>query len=202
MLRIRLLRVGKKNQPIFRIVVTEKTNPPRGGRFLEILGFYNPISKEKSLKQDRIKYWLSVGAQPSDTVHNLLVSEKVVEGRKLPVHKKKKGKEGPAVEKVEAKEKVKAAEEPIMKKSEAESPKKEEKEEVKEPEKKPEEKPEKPQEEKPKEPEKKKEGEKLSIAKAVEDKKEKPAEEPKKKEKPKEPDSPKDKEKPKEKGGE
>jgi small subunit ribosomal protein S16 len=90
MLVIRFLRTGKKNQPFFRIVVTDKKNPPRGGRFLEIVGFYNPLTKEKNLKQDRIKYWLSVGAKPSDTVHNLLVTDKIIEDKKIPVHKKTK----------------------------------------------------------------------------------------------------------------
>lgn len=92
MLRIRFLRTGKKNQPFFRLVVTDKRNPPRGGRFLEVLGFFNPFTKEKSLKGERIKYWISVGAKPSDRVHNLLVSEKVIKGEKIAVHAKAKKK--------------------------------------------------------------------------------------------------------------
>lgn len=98
MIVIRFLRIGKKNQPFFRIVVTEKKNPPRGGRFLEIVGFFNPFSKEKQLKADRIKYWISVGAQPSDRVHNLLVSEGIIKDKKKPVHAKakKKKEEKPA----------------------------------------------------------------------------------------------------------
>ena len=71
MLAIRFLKVGKKNQPSFKIVVTDKRRPPRGGRFVEELGFYNPLKKEKVLKPERIKYWLSVGAKPSPTVFNL-----------------------------------------------------------------------------------------------------------------------------------
>jgi len=90
MLVIRFFRVGKKNQPSFKIVVTDKKKPPKGGEFLEEVGFYNPLTKEKILKSDRIKYWLSVGAKPSDTVHNLLVKEKIIEGKKIPVHKKAK----------------------------------------------------------------------------------------------------------------
>lgn len=100
MLVIRFFRVGKKNQPAFKIVVTDKRNPPRGGRFVEEVGFWNPITKEKILKKERIKYWISVGAKPSDSVFNLLVLEKVIEGKKLPVHKKPK-------EKKEEKEKEK-----------------------------------------------------------------------------------------------
>lgn len=90
MLVIRLFRVGKKNQPSFKIVITDKRKPTRAGRFVEQVGFYNPITKEKVLNQERIKYWLSVGAKPSDTIHNLLVSEKIVEGKKIPSHKKSK----------------------------------------------------------------------------------------------------------------
>ncbi len=93
MLAIRFFRTGKKNQPFFRIVVTKKTNPPKGGRFLEILGFYNPLKKERNLKTERIKYWLSVGAKPSASVFNLLVEEKIIEGKKIDVHKKPKEKE-------------------------------------------------------------------------------------------------------------
>jgi len=83
MLVIRLFRIGKKNQPFFKIIVTDKKNPVRGGRFVEELGFYNPLKKEKKLKTERIKYWLSVGAKPSATVQNLLIDEKVMEGKKV-----------------------------------------------------------------------------------------------------------------------
>lgn len=85
MLSIRFLRVGKKHQPFFRIVATDKKNPPRGGRFLEILGFVNPFTKEKQLKRERIEYWLKVGAKPSDTVHNLLIREGLIKGAKKDV---------------------------------------------------------------------------------------------------------------------
>lgn len=104
MLRIRLFRTGKKNQPFFRIVVTDRRNPPKGGRFLEIVGFYNPLTKERGLKKERIEYWLSLGAQPSGPVHNLLIKEKILEGEKIPGHKKKKEKKPeapPVVEKPE-----------------------------------------------------------------------------------------------------
>ena len=90
MLRIRLFRVGKKNQPAYKVVVTDRRKPPRAGRFVEQVGFYNPITKEKILKSERVKYWLSVGAQPSDTVHNLIVQEKIIEAKKIDVQKKSK----------------------------------------------------------------------------------------------------------------
>ena len=98
MLVIRLFRVGKKNQPSFKIVVTDKRRPPRAGRFVEEVGFWNPLVKEKVLKTERIKYWLSVGAKPSPTVFNLLISEKIIEGKKTPIHKVKKIEEKPIPE--------------------------------------------------------------------------------------------------------
>lgn len=90
MLVIRLFRVGKKNQPSYKIVVTEKSKASRRGRFVEEVGFYNPLTKEKNLKSERIKYWISQGAKPSDTLHNMFVSGKIIEGKKINVYKKSK----------------------------------------------------------------------------------------------------------------
>lgn len=89
MLKVRFLRVGKKNAPSFRLVLTDKDAPPRG-RFLEILGFYNPYTKERAVKKERISYWISQGAQPSDTAHNFLVKAGVITGKKIAVHAKSK----------------------------------------------------------------------------------------------------------------
>ena len=100
MLVIRFFRVGNKKQPSLKIVVTDKRRPPSGGRFVEEVGFLNPLTKEKNLKAERIKHWISKGAKPSDSVYNLLIKEKVLEGKKIPLHKKKKKKK-------EVKEKVK-----------------------------------------------------------------------------------------------
>ncbi|MFH0906960.1 MAG: 30S ribosomal protein S16 [bacterium] len=83
MLIIRLNRTGKKNASSFRIVLIEKTAAPKSGKFLEILGNYNPRLKEIGLKQERIKYWISKGVQTSETVHNLLVSQGVINGPKI-----------------------------------------------------------------------------------------------------------------------
>jgi small subunit ribosomal protein S16 len=76
---IRLARIGKKKRPFYRIVVTEKTRP-RNGRFVEIVGTYDPLKKpaEVKLVEDRIKYWLGCGAQPSDTVRSFLRNQKLV----------------------------------------------------------------------------------------------------------------------------
>src|SRR3990172_4568165 len=69
MVRIRLRRVGGKNQASFRVVAADKESP-RNGRFIEILGFYNPRTEPATinLKEDRIYQWISNGAQPSDSV--------------------------------------------------------------------------------------------------------------------------------------
>ncbi|NQV00843.1 MAG: 30S ribosomal protein S16 [Parcubacteria group bacterium] len=83
MLTIRLIRTGKRNKSSFRVILTEKTSPPKSGKFLEVLGNYNPHQKEINLKEERIKHWLSKGAQASDTVHNLLVKQGVVKGPKI-----------------------------------------------------------------------------------------------------------------------
>lgn len=82
------MRTGKKNQPFFRFVVTDKKHSSTKGRTTEILGFYNPLTKEKKINVERAKYWMSVGAKPSDTVFNFLISEKIIEGKKRPKHKK------------------------------------------------------------------------------------------------------------------
>lgn len=85
MLKIRLQRVGRKNDPSFRIVVTERTNATRSGKFLEIVGDYDVKKGGIKLDADRIKYWLSKGAQATGTVHNMLVKEKVIDAKKIAV---------------------------------------------------------------------------------------------------------------------
>ncbi len=89
MLKIRLTRRGKKNKSFFRMVVAEHTAPIKG-KFIEVLGFLNPHTKEKKLREDRIKYWIEKGAQCSDTVHNLLVANGVIKGPKRAIKLKKK----------------------------------------------------------------------------------------------------------------
>lgn len=101
MLVIRLLRVGKKHQPVFKIVVTDKRNAPRGGRTTEEVGLWNPLQKTRVLKKERIQYWISKGAKPSDTVHNMLVEEKIIEAKKIAVQKKSKKAQVPAEKPVE-----------------------------------------------------------------------------------------------------
>ena len=73
MVKIRLKRMGMKKQPFYRIVVTDSRNA-RDGRFIEEIGFYNPLSEPVEIKidQERAKYWLGNGAQPTDTTRGLL----------------------------------------------------------------------------------------------------------------------------------
>lgn len=97
MLKIRLQRIGRKNDPAFRVVLTDSKNSTKSGRFLEILGTYNPKVKtdddktqKKNFQNDRIKYWMAKGAKLSGTMHNFLVHDKIVEGKKINVLPKKK----------------------------------------------------------------------------------------------------------------
>ena len=73
MVKIRLRRTGAKKKPSYRVVVTE-SSAPRDGRFIEIIGHYNPRTDPVtvSLEEDRALHWLSVGAQPTDTVKKIL----------------------------------------------------------------------------------------------------------------------------------
>ncbi len=86
MLKIRLQRKGRKNLPFYRVVVAESSKPVKG-RFLEIVGHYNPVSKETVLKAERVEFYIQNGAQPSQTVARLAVKngmsalEKFIEKR-------------------------------------------------------------------------------------------------------------------------
>lgn len=84
MLVIRFQRVGRRNDPAFRIVLAERRSKPKSGE-IEILGSHHPKTKQTVLKQERIAYWLSKGAKPSPTVHNLLIAKGMVRGKKMNV---------------------------------------------------------------------------------------------------------------------
>lgn len=79
---------------MYRLIISEKSKDPYGDS-LEILGSYNPYTKEVEAKADRINYWISKGAQMTATVNNLLVGKKIVEGKKVTASKpgKKAGEE-------------------------------------------------------------------------------------------------------------
>lgn len=81
MLKIRYQRVGRRNDAAFRIVVTEHTSGPKSGKNVEHIGSYNPKTKDVIIKKDRALHWMGVGAQLSDTVHNLFVKQGIIEGK-------------------------------------------------------------------------------------------------------------------------
>lgn len=94
--KIRLRRTGAKKQPSYRLVVADSKSP-RDGRFIEILGHFNPrrTPVEVVLDEDKIKHWLGNGAQPSDTVARLLAEKGLYDKSKVPMRKpreKRKGK--------------------------------------------------------------------------------------------------------------
>ena len=95
MLAIKLKRIGKKHQPAYRLVVQEKRSK-LGGPSREDLGWWNPTQKKHEFKRERVTYWMKIGAQPTDTVWNLLITAGVIEGKKRAVHKQPKKKDADA----------------------------------------------------------------------------------------------------------
>lgn len=83
MVKIRMKRMGTKKRPFYRIVVAD-SRAPRDGRFIEELGYYNPLTEPKTLKVDgeKVQKWISNGARPSDTVMRLLKTFNVLESNK------------------------------------------------------------------------------------------------------------------------
>lgn len=79
---IRFQRIGRKNDPAFRIAVLDKASGPKAGKYVDLVGTYNPKTKAVTLKPEAIKKWMAQGAQVSPSLHNLLVKEGVIEGAK------------------------------------------------------------------------------------------------------------------------
>jgi len=100
MLIIRLSRQGKRKEPYFWLIISEKTKDTVGD-YLESLGFYDPRKKVLKLKEERIKYWLSKGAKTSGTVHNLLVNKGLIKGKKVKKGGRRKEEKKPAETKTE-----------------------------------------------------------------------------------------------------
>ncbi len=84
---IRLQRVGRRNDPWFRVVVTEKKGSPKG-KYLEMVGSFDIRRGNAQLNKERILFWISKGSKPSPTVHNMLISQGIIEGKKIPKHKR------------------------------------------------------------------------------------------------------------------
>jgi small subunit ribosomal protein S16 len=104
MLTIRFQRAGRKNDPSFRIVVLEKARSPKAGNPLEVVGSYHPKTKHTVINADKIKHWMSKGAQVSGTLNNLLVTKGIIQGKKINVL----GKKTPIKKEEEAKPEAKA----------------------------------------------------------------------------------------------
>lgn len=88
MVRIRLSRIGKRNHPVYRVVVTEHWRPVKG-KSIEEVGTYDPVEGFVTLQGERIREWLANGAKPSTTVHNLLVSNGVIDDSKIRITRQK-----------------------------------------------------------------------------------------------------------------
>jgi small subunit ribosomal protein S16 len=89
MLMIRFQRIGRTNDPAFRIVLLEKSRAAKAGSITEQLGTYNPKSKALTLDEARVRNWIDKGAQPTDSIRNLLITKGVIEGKKVNVLPKK-----------------------------------------------------------------------------------------------------------------
>ncbi len=88
MIKLRLQRIGRKHEPVFRLVATDSQNSTKSGKFNELLAAYDPRKGRgglTNLKVERVKHWLSHGAQATPTVHNLLIDKKVTTGKKINV---------------------------------------------------------------------------------------------------------------------
>lgn len=113
MLKMRLQRIGRKNDPSYRVVVTDSRNGPKSSKEVDTLGSYSAKSNVFSVAAERVKDWIGKGVQVSPTVHNLLVANKVIEGKKVNVLPKK----SPIIdeEKLKAEAEAKAAAEAAAK---------------------------------------------------------------------------------------
>ena len=94
MIAIKLRPVGKKKQISYRVAVMEKKSK-LVGKFIEDLGWYNPHTDKFGINIARATYWVGVGAQPTDTVHNILIDAKIVKGSKIALQKKSKHPQAP-----------------------------------------------------------------------------------------------------------
>ncbi len=86
---IRFQRIGRTNDPAFRIAVLEKERAAKAGNVVELLGTYNPKTKALTLNEAHVKEWIAKGAQPTDSIRNLLINKGVIEGKKVNVLPKK-----------------------------------------------------------------------------------------------------------------
>lgn len=105
---MRLQRIGRKNNPTYRVIVTDSRNAAKRGKSVDLLGSYDPKLGNFQIDGEKAKYWISKGVQVSDTVHNFLVSKKIIEGKKKNALPKKSPIVDEAKIKAEAEAKAKA----------------------------------------------------------------------------------------------
>ncbi len=122
MLKMRLQRYGRKNDPSFRVVVTDSRNSPKTGNHVDVIGSYNPKMGEFKIDGERAKHWISKGVQVSDTVHNFLITQKIIEGKKINVLSRKSPIVDEAKIKAEAEAKEAKADEKVKAEEEAPTP--------------------------------------------------------------------------------
>ncbi len=106
---MRLQRIGRKNNPAYRVIVTDSRNAAKRGTNVDHIGSYEPKAGKFEIDGEKAKYWISKGVQVSDTVHNFLVTQKIIEGKK----KNALSKKSPIVDeaKIKAEAEAKAAKE-------------------------------------------------------------------------------------------
>ena len=78
---MRLQRTGRKNDASFRVVVTDSRRGPKSGKHVDLLGSYNPKMNHVQIDGEKAKEWIAKGVQVSDTMHNILVGQKIIEGK-------------------------------------------------------------------------------------------------------------------------
>jgi small subunit ribosomal protein S16 len=125
MLTIKLSKLGKKNHKLFRVIITEKGRDPYG-HALEVLGSYDQYQKKLQVKNDRVTYWLSKGAQMTNTINNLLVTHGVIDREKIVPKKKTKTSEKRQAQRKAKADKQKEAEKAVASETPAEEPLEEE----------------------------------------------------------------------------
>lgn len=86
---MRLQRIGRKNDPSYRVLVVDSRQGPKSGKYVDLLGSYNPKMDRVQVDGEKAKSWISKGVQVSPTVHNILVGQNIIEGKKVNVLPKK-----------------------------------------------------------------------------------------------------------------
>ena len=135
---MRLQRIGRKNNPSYRVLIVDSRQGPKSGKFVDIIGSYDPKDDRVALDGEKAREWIAKGVQLSPTVHNLLISQKIIEGKKINVlpqktPPKKEGEDAIAevapatpAEPVEATAETTPAEEPVAEATAEATPEKEE----------------------------------------------------------------------------